>query len=228
MKRNNFYFVVALLATFIVPALVMAQGAATDTLAALPDSLAANSMADRYGRPTYIFRGWLSGTWLWLIASIVMAVIALLMRFYVVKTRYSFNGNGFLILLAIIGAVAKLWLHPDEEVIEHALFWMATLIVCYILVAFVPDPLGQVNKNGVTQMFGVLGKLPSLISFIIAVVLLYVAFIAGQAVIWAMPFFTLFKLLGNMMVSFKVMRALKRGDYDHMVEEINEEEGIEQ
>ena len=226
MKRNTFYFMVALLATFFLSVSVMAQDVVADTLAAVPDSLTANSMVDKYGRPVYFFQGWISGVWLWLLASIAMAVIALLLRFCVVKTRHSFNGNGFLILLAIIGAVAKMWLHPEEETIEYAPLWMATLIVCYILVAFVPDPLGKVRKDGVILMFGFLGKLPALISFIIVVALLAVALVAGQVIIWVIPFFTLFKLLSNIMVSFKVMRALKNGEYDN-VEEINEEEGTE-
>ncbi len=226
MKRNTFYFMVALLATFFLSVSVMAQDVVADTLAAVPDSLTANSMVDKYGRPVYLFQGWISGVWLWFLASIAMAVIALLLRFCVVKTRHSFNGNGFLILLAIIGAVAKMWLHPEEETIEYAPLWMATLIVCYILVAFVPDPLGKVRKDGVILMFGFLGKLPALISFIIAVALLAVALVAGQVIIWVIPFFTLFKLLSNIMVSFKVMRALKNGEYDN-VEEINEEEGTE-
>ncbi len=226
MKRNTFYFMVALLATFFLSVSVMAQDVVADTLAAVPDSLTANSMVDKYGRPVYLFQGWISGVWLWFLASIAMAVIALLLRFCVVKTRHSFNGNGFLILLAIIGAVAKMWLHPEEETIEYAPFWMATLIVCYILVAFVPDPLGKVRKDGVILMFGFLGKLPALISFIIVVALLAVALVAGQVIIWVIPFFTLFKLLSNIMVSFKVMRALKNGEYDN-VEEINEEEGTE-
>lgn len=217
---------VALLATFFLSVSVMAQDVVADTLAAVPDSLTANSMVDKYGRPVYLFQGWISGVWLWFLASIAMAVIALLLRFCVVKTRHSFNGNGFLILLAIIGAVAKMWLHPEEETIEYAPFWMATLIVCYILVAFVPDPLGKVRKDGVILMFGFLGKLPALISFIIVVALLAVALVAGQVIIWVIPFFTLFKLLSNIMVSFKVMRALKNGEYDN-VEEINEEEGTE-
>lgn len=226
MKRNTFYFMVALLATFFLSVSVMAQDVVADTLAAVPDSLTANSMVDKYGRPVYLFQGWISGVWLWFLASIAMAVIALLLRFCVVKTRHSFNGNGFLILLAIIGAVAKMWLHPEEETIEYAPLWMATLIVCYILVAFVPDPLGKVRKDGVILMFGFLGKLPALITFIIVVALLAVALVAGQVIIWAIPFFTLFKLLSNIMVSFKVMRALKNGEYDN-VEEINEEEGTE-
>jgi len=226
MKRNTFYFMVALLATFFLSVSVMAQDVVADTLAAVPDSLTANSMVDKYGRPVYLFQGWISGVWLWFLASIAMAVIALLLRFCVVKTRHSFNGNGFLILLAIIGAVAKMWLHPEEETIEYAPLWMATLIVCYILVAFVPDPLGKVHKDGVILMFGFLGKLPALISFIIVVALLAVALVAGQVIIWVIPFFTLFKLLSNIMVSFKVMRALKNGEYDN-VEEINEEEGTE-
>lgn len=226
MKRNTFYFMVALLATFFLSVSVMAQDVVADTLAAVPDSLTANSMVDKYGRPVYLFQGWISGVWLWFLASIAMAVIALLLRFCVVKTRHSFNGNGFLILLAIIGAVAKMWLHPEEETIEYAPLWMATLIVCYILVAFVPDPLGKVRKDGVILMFGFLGKLPALISFIIVVALFAVALVAGQVIIWVIPFFTLFKLLGNIMVSFKVMRALKNGEYDN-VEEINEEEGTE-
>jgi|GEM_PF-2169440 hypothetical protein len=226
MKRNTFYFMVALLATFFLSVSVMAQDVVADTLAAVPDSLTANSMVDKYGRPVYLFQGWISGVWLWFLASIAMAVIALLLRFCVVKTRHSFNGNGFLILLAIIGAVAKMWLHPEEETIEYAPLWMATLIVCYILVAFVPDPLGKVRKDGVILMFGFLGKLPALISFIIVVALLAVALVAGQVIIWVIPFFTLFKLLSNIMVSFKVMRALKNGEYDN-VEEINEEEGTE-
>ncbi len=226
MKRNTFYFMVALLATFFLSVSVMAQDVVADTLAAVPDSLTANSMVDKYGRPVYLFQGWISGVWLWFLASIAMAVIALLLRFCVVKTRHSFNGNGFLILLAIIGAVAKMWLHPEEETIEYAPLWMATLIVCYILVAFVPDPLGKVRKDGVILMFGFLGKLPVLISFIIVVALLAVALVAGQVIIWVIPFFTLFKLLSNIMVSFKVMRALKNGEYDN-VEEINEEEGTE-
>ncbi len=226
MKRNTFYFMVALLATFFLSVSVMAQDVVADTLAAVPDSLTANSMVDKYGRPVYLFQGWISGVWLWFLASIAMAVIALLLRFCVVKTRHSFNGNGFLILLAIIGAVAKMWLHPEEETIEYAPLWMATLVVCYILVAFVPDPLGKVRKDGVILMFGFLGKLPALISFIIVVALLAVALVAGQVIIWVIPFFTLFKLLSNIMVSFKVMRALKNGEYDN-VEEINEEEGTE-
>lgn len=226
MKRNTFYFMVALLATFFLSVSVMAQDVVADTLAAVPDSLTANSMVDKYGRPVYLFQGWISGVWLWFLASIAMAVIALLLRFCVVKTRHSFNGNGFLILLAIIGAVAKMWLHPEEETIEYAPLWMATLIVCYILVAFVPDPLGKVRKDGVILMFGFLGKLPALITFIIVVALLAVALVAGQVIIWVIPFFTLFKLLSNIMVSFKVMRALKNGEYDN-VEEINEEEGTE-
>ena len=226
MKRNTFYFMVALLATFFLSVSVMAQDVVADTLAAVPDSLTANSMVDKYGRPVYLFQGWISGVWLWFLASIAMAVIALLLRFCVVKTRHSFNGNGFLILLAIIGAVAKMWLHPEEETIEYAPLWMATLIVCYILVAFVPDPLCKVRKDGVILMFGFLGKLPALISFIIVVALLAVALVAGQVIIWVIPFFTLFKLLSNIMVSFKVMRALKNGEYDN-VEEINEEEGTE-
>jgi hypothetical protein len=226
MKRNTFYFMVALLATFFLSVSVMAQDVVADTLAAVPDSLTANSMVDKYGRPVYLFQGWISGVWLWFLASIAMAVIALLLRFCVVKTRHSFNGNGFLILLAIIGAVVKMWLHPEEETIEYAPLWMATLIVCYILVAFVPDPLGKVRKDGVILMFGFLGKLPALISFIIVVALLAVALVAGQVIIWVIPFFTLFKLLSNIMVSFKVMRALKNGEYDN-VEEINEEEGTE-
>lgn len=226
MKRNTFYFMVALLATFFLSVSVMAQDVVADTLAAVPDSLTANSMVDKYGRPVYLFQGWISGVWLWFLASIAMAVIALLLRFCVVKTRHSFNGNGFLILLAIIGAVAKMWLHPEEETIEYAPLWMATLIVCYILVAFVPDPLGKVRKDGVILMFGFLGKLPALISFIIVVALLAVALVAGQVIIWVIPFFTLFKLLSNIMVSFKVMRALKNGEYDN-VEEIKEEEGTE-
>jgi hypothetical protein len=226
MKRNTFYFMVALLATFFLSVSVMAQDVVADTLAAVPDSLTANSMVDRYGRPVYLFQGWISGVWLWFLASIAMAVIALLLRFCVVKTRHSFNGNGFLIIVAIIGAVAKMWLHPEEETIEYAPLWMATLIVCYILVAFVPDPLGKVRKDGVILMFGFLGKLPALISFIIVVALLAVALVAGQVIIWVIPFFTLFKLLSNIMVSFKVMRALKNGEYDN-VEEINEEEGTE-
>lgn len=226
MKRNTFYFMVALLATFFLSVSVMAQDVVADTLAAVPDSLTANSMVDKYGRPVYLFQGWISGVWLWFLASIAMAVIALLLRFCVVKTRHSFNGNGFLILLAIIGAVAKMWLHPEEETIEYAPLWMATLIVCYILVAFIPDPLGKVRKDGVILMFGFLGKLPALISFIIVVALLAVALVAGQVIIWVIPFFTLFKLLSNIMVSFKVMRALKNGEYDN-VEEINEEEGTE-
>ncbi len=226
MKRNTFYFMVALLATFFLSVSVMAQDVVADTLAAVPDSLTANSMVDKYGRPVYLFQGWISGVWLWFLASIAMAVIALLLRFCVVKTRHSFNGNGFLILLAIIGAVAKMWLHPEEETIEYAPLWMATLIVCYILVAFVPDPLGKVRKDGVILMFGFLGKLPVLITFIIVVALLAVALVAGQVIIWVIPFFTLFKLLSNIMVSFKVMRALKNGEYDN-VEEINEEEGTE-
>lgn len=226
MKRNTFYFMVALLATFFLSVSVMAQDVVADTLAAVPDSLTANSMVDKYGRPVYLFQGWISGVWLWFLASIAMAVIALLLRFCVVKTRHSFNGNGFLILLAIIGAVAKMWLHPEEETIEYAPLWMATLIVCYILVAFVPDPLGKVRKDGVILMFGFLGKLPVLISFIIVVALLAVALVAGQVIIWVIPFFTLFKLLSNIMVSFKVMRALKNGEYVN-VEEINEEEGTE-
>ncbi len=226
MKRNTFYFMVALLATFFLSVSVMAQDVVADTLAAVPDSLTANSMVDKYGRPVYLFQGWISGVWLWFLASIAMAVIALLLRFCVVKTRHSFNGNGFLILLAIIGAVAKMWLHPEEETIEYAPLWMATLIVCYILVAFVPDPLGKVRKDGVILMFGFLGKLPALISFIIVVALLAVALVAGQVIIWVIPFFTLFKLLSNIMVSFKVMRALKNGEYVN-VEEINEEEGTE-
>ncbi len=226
MKRNTFYFMVALLATFFLSVSVMAQDVVADTLAAVPDSLTANSMVDKYGRPVYLFQGWISGVWLWFLASIAMAVIALLLRFCVVKTRHSFNGNGFLIIVAIIGAVAKMWLHPEEETIEYAPFWMATLIVCYILVAFVPDPLGKVRKDGVILMFGFLGKLPALISFIIVVALLAVALVAGQVIIWVIPFFTLFKLLSNIMVSFKVMRALKNGEYDN-VEEINEEEGTE-
>ncbi len=226
MKRNTFYFMVALLATFFLSVSVMAQDVVADTLAAVPDSLTANSMVDKYGRPVYLFQGWISGVWLWFLASIAMAVIALLLRFCVVKTRHSFNGNGFLILLAIIGAVAKMWLHPEEETIEYAPLWMATLIVCYILVAFVPDPLGKVRKDGVILMFGFLGKLPALISFIIVVALFAVALVAGQVIIWVIPFFTLFKLLSNIMVSFKVMRALKNGEYDN-VEEINEEEGTE-
>lgn len=226
MRRNTFYFMVALLATFFLSVSVMAQDVVADTLAAVPDSLTANSMVDKYGRPVYLFQGWISGVWLWFLASIAMAVIALLLRFCVVKTRHSFNGNGFLILLAIIGAVAKMWLHPEEETIEYAPLWMATLIVCYILVAFVPDPLGKVRKDGVILMFGFLGKLPALITFIIVVALLAVALVAGQVIIWVIPFFTLFKLLSNIMVSFKVMRALKNGEYDN-VEEINEEEGTE-
>ena len=226
MKRNTFYFMVALLATFFLSVSVMAQDVVADTLAAVPDSLTANSMVDKYGRPVYFFQGWISGVWLWFLASIAMAVIALLLRFCVVKTRHSFNGNGFLIIVAIIGAVAKMWLHPEEETIEYAPLWMATLIVCYILVAFVPDPLGKVRKDGVILMFGFLGKLPALISFIIVVALLAVALVAGQVIIWVIPFFTLFKLLSNIMVSFKVMRALKNGEYDN-VEEINEEEGTE-
>lgn len=226
MKRNTFYFMVALLATFFLSVSVMAQDVVADTLAAVPDSLTANSMVDKYGRPVYLFQGWISGVWLWFLASIAMAVIALLLRFCVVKTRHSFNGNGFLILLAIIGAVAKMWLHPEEETIEYAPLWMATLVVCYILVAFVPDPLGKVRKDGVILMFGFLGKLPALITFIIVVALLAVALVAGQVIIWVIPFFTLFKLLSNIMVSFKVMRALKNGEYDN-VEEINEEEGTE-
>jgi hypothetical protein len=226
MKRNTFYFMVALLATFFLSVSVMAQDVVADTLAAVPDSLTANSMVDKYGRPVYLFQGWISGVWLWFLASIAMAVIALLLRFCVVKTRHSFNGNGFLIIVAIIGAVAKMWLHPEEETIEYAPFWMATLIVCYILVAFVPDPLGKVRKDGVILMFGFLGKLPALITFIIVVALLAVALVAGQVIIWVIPFFTLFKLLSNIMVSFKVMRALKNGEYDN-VEEINEEEGTE-
>ena len=226
MKRNTFYFMVALLATFFLSVSVMAQDVVADTLAAVPDSLTANSMVDKYGRPVYLFQGWISGVWLWFLASIAMAVIALLLRFCVVKTRHSFNGNGFLILLAIIGAVAKMWLHPEEETIEYAPLWMATLIVCYILVAFVPDPLCKVRKDGVILMFGFLGKLPALITFIIVVALLAVALVAGQVIIWVIPFFTLFKLLSNIMVSFKVMRALKNGEYDN-VEEINEEEGTE-
>ena len=226
MKRNTFYFMVALLATFFLSVSVMAQDVVADTLAAVPDSLTANSMVDKYGRPVYLFQGWISGVWLWFLASIAMAVIALLLRFCVVKTRHSFNGNGFLILLAIIGAVAKMWLHPEEETIEYAPLWMATLIVCYILVAFVPDPLGKVRKDGVILMFGFLGKLPALITFIIVVALLAVALVAGQVIIWVIPFFTLFKLLSNIMVSFKVMRALKNVEYDN-VEEINEEEGTE-
>lgn len=226
MKRNTFYFMVALLATFFLSVSVMAQDVVADTLAAVPDSLTANSMVDKYGRPVYLFQGWISGVWLWFLASIAMAVIALLLRFCVVKTRHSFNGNGFLILLAIIGAVAKMWLHPEEETIEYAPLWMATLIVCYILVAFVPDPLGKVRKDGVILMFGFLGKLPALITFIIVVALLAVALVAGQVIIWVIPFFTLFKLLSNIMVSFKVMRALKNGEYVN-VEEINEEEGTE-
>ena len=226
MKRNTFYFMVALLATFFLSVSVMAQDVVADTLAAVPDSLTANSMVDKYGRPVYLFQGWISGVWLWFLASIAMAVIALLLRFCVVKTRHSFNGNGFLIIVAIIGAVAKMWLHPEEETIEYAPFWMATLIVCYILVAFVPDPLGKVRKDGVILMFGFLGKLPALISFIIVVALLAVALVAGQVIIWVIPFFTLFKLLSNIMVSFKVMRALKNGEYVN-VEEINEEEGTE-
>lgn len=226
MKRNTFYFMVALLATFFLSVSVMAQDVVADTLAAVPDSLTANSMVDKYGRPVYLFQGWISGVWLWFLASIAMAVIALLLRFCVVKTRHSFNGNGFLILLAIIGAVAKMWLHPEEETIEYAPLWMATLIVCYILVAFVPDPLGKVRKDGVILMFGFLGKLPALITFIIVVALFAVALVAGQVIIWVIPFFTLFKLLSNIMVSFKVMRALKNGEYDN-VEEINEEEGTE-
>jgi hypothetical protein len=226
MKRNTFYFMVALLATFFLSVSVMAQDVVADTLAAVPDSLTANSMVDKYGRPVYLFQGWISGVWLWFLASIAMAVIALLLRFCVVKTRHSFNGNGFLIIVAIIGAVAKMWLHPEEETIEYAPLWMATLIVCYILVAFVPDPLGKVRKDGVILMFGFLGKLPALISFIIVVALLAVALVAGQVIIWVIPFFTLFKLLSNIMVSFKVMRALKNGEYDN-VEEINEEEGTE-
>lgn len=217
---------VALLATFFLSVSVMAQDVVADTLAAVPDSLTANSMVDKYGRPVYLFQGWISGVWLWFLASIAMAVIALLLRFCVVKTRHSFNGNGFLIIVAIIGAVAKMWLHPEEETIEYAPFWMATLIVCYILVAFVPDPLGKVRKDGVILMFGFLGKLPALITFIIVVALLAVALVAGQVIIWVIPFFTLFKLLSNIMVSFKVMRALKNGEYDN-VEEINEEEGTE-
>ena len=216
MKRNTFYFMVALLATFFLSVSVMAQDVVADTLAAVPDSLTANSMVDKYGRPVYLFQGWISGVWLWFLASIAMAVIALLLRFCVVKTRHSFNGNGFLILLAIIGAVAKMWLHPEEETIEYAPLWMATLVVCYILVAFVPDPLGKVRKDGVILMFGFLGKLPALISFIIVVALLAVALVAGQVIIWVIPFFTLFKLLSNIMVSFKVMRALKNGEYDNV------------
>ena len=51
MKRNTFYFMVALLATFFLSVSVMAQDVVADTLAAVPDSLTANSMVDKYGRP---------------------------------------------------------------------------------------------------------------------------------------------------------------------------------
>lgn len=208
---------------FLIPVVTMAQEAATDTLAALPDSLAADSMIDKYGRPYYVFHGWLAGVWLWLIASVVMAVIALAVRLLYVKTPHTFNGNGLIILLAIIGGAVNVFLTPNREM-EYATVWMVMLVVCYILVAFVPDPLGEKSKEGfLTRMVGVLAKLPSFVTIIIVVVLLSIAFVAGQVVFWAIPFFTLFKFCSNMITSVKVKTALNRGEYNY-IEETNTEE----
>ncbi len=223
MNKNKLYFFASLLIVVLIPIFAVAQEAVTDSLAALPDSLAADSMVDKHGRPYYVFHGWLSGVWLWLIVSIVMAVIALAVRFLFVRTRHTFNGNGLIILLAIIGGVVNVFLTPNREM-DYAPIWMITLVVCYVLVAFVPDPLGVKSKDGfLTRMVGVLGKLPAFITLIIVIVLLTIAFVAGQAVFWAIPFFTLFKFCGNMIESVKVKIALKRGDYNY-VEEISAEE----
>ena len=143
--------------------------------------------------------------WISVALSILLALLALYIRFFIMKSvPYVFNGSWIILGLAVAGAVIYTYVMPTIH--DNQYFYYISIIAGYWLVSYAPDPTGyrQSQKKSYD-----LSNLPGIVWLIIIVVVGSLAWMFGPAVSYLLPLFTIYMFFKNMWLTYETRQYLK-------------------
>lgn len=158
---------------------------------------------------------WRGHSWVMAAFCVLLAVIALVVRGKAnLQVPYTYIGSNTVFMLFVFGtAVYGYNLVRDHDADLMTIVWMVVyaiiILLTYMLVSFVPDLYGDLEQKNNSGILAKANMLPGCLKFVIWVIVLWIAYIAGQIMFVILPFFTIYMFVRNLWITKEVIADIK-------------------